>query len=97
MGKPSEAAASAKHWVCTGDFFVKTPHGSTRAMLEADQARLDREIDALCQIGDLGFAIGSPLAGREHQADEGCADSPGRSAAAPRASVEVMCDVLCNL
>ena len=43
----AEAAASAKHWVCTGDFFVKTPHGSTRAMLEADQARLDREIDAL--------------------------------------------------
>ena len=32
--------------MCTGDFFVKTPHGD-RAMLEADQARLDREIDAL--------------------------------------------------
>ena len=26
---------------------LRSPHGSTRAMLEADQARLDREIDAL--------------------------------------------------
>ena len=34
-------------WVMQGDVFVRRRHGATRTMLEAEQKRLDDEIEAL--------------------------------------------------
>lgn len=45
--KGKEAAASQKHWVCMGETFTKYDQPSARSMLEADQTRLDAEIDRL--------------------------------------------------
>ena len=45
--KGAEAAASHKHWVCMGETFTKYDQTSARSMLEADQKRLDAEIDRL--------------------------------------------------
>ena len=42
-----EAAASQKHWVCLGQTFAKHSQAETRGMLEADQTRLDAELDRL--------------------------------------------------
>jgi hypothetical protein len=45
LGK--EVAAAQKHWICMGDMFMRQPHGSAREMLEADQARIEKETEAL--------------------------------------------------
>merc|ERR1719443_2619657 len=41
------AAAAEKRWVCLGDFFVRRDHGTVRSQLEAEQQRLDCEIERL--------------------------------------------------
>lgn len=45
--KGAEVAATQKHWVCMGETFTKYDQPSARIMLEADQKRLDAEIDRL--------------------------------------------------
>ena len=45
--KGAEVAATQKHWVCMGETFTKYDQTSARSMLEADQKRLDAEIDRL--------------------------------------------------
>ena len=42
-------AASHKYWTLQGDVFVRRRHGSARELLEAEQKRLDGEIEALRQ------------------------------------------------
>ena len=43
----AEAAASQKRWMCLGDMFVRQSSGDAKAMLEADQARIEQEMEAL--------------------------------------------------
>ena len=42
-----EAAAGQKHWVWQGGNFLRHSQADTRSLLEADQARLDTEIERL--------------------------------------------------
>ena len=43
----AEVAAAQKHWVCMGETFAKHSQSEARGMLEADQTRLDAEIERL--------------------------------------------------
>ena len=40
-------ASSEKHWMCMGDLFMRRPRGTARQMLEEDQRRIERELEAL--------------------------------------------------
>jgi hypothetical protein len=43
----AEVAAAQRHWVCMGETFAKHSQAEARGMLEADQSRLDAEIERL--------------------------------------------------
>ena len=45
----AEAAAAQKHWVCMGDTFLKHKDASARQLLEADQKRIEAELEELRQ------------------------------------------------
>ena len=43
----AEAAGAQKRWICLGDVFVRHSSSDAKAMLEADQARIEQEMEVL--------------------------------------------------